>query len=847
MGGRGTGRLFDSQRSPFPTTDGSLTNNGGGDFGSLLRQYRAAAGLTQEHLAEASGLSVRGVSALETGERSRPQWGTVELLAQSLALSDTELRAFRAAARGAGPLDYGDDVAPPGDAARDGAGFIDNALKPPRQPPGAVLGRRGAVAAAAGAIVMGVLLLVSGALPSRSAVATRESRDSRTFAPAAFLKPMGVAVDSSGNMYVTDDRCPIDRLCSPGASDRVLRVSAAGMITASWDRRFLFVNPAGIARDSGGNLYVAEPFVNRVVKLSQRGKLLAGWGGAAGGGLKQPTRVAINSQNDILVSDTGNQRIVELAPSGRGLRTWGSEGQGPGRFEYPAGVAVDRAGNVYVADSGNNRVEKFSREGGFLMQIGGSGSHGRRLLSPLDLAVGTNGAIYVADSGRNRIRRFSATGRLLGSWGGFGRGPGKFNDPFAVTLDRGGNLYVVDAGNARIQKFTPRGRLLAQWGQQYRDVRLCVGAPGHIPGMKSPSVTIFNAVRMATSEWQARFAAAKLDLLAPVALEEAFQPRQEAVNAHACLGRGDTLGYIGPVSSKDALVSEPILNRAAMLTISPYNTMDALTDPKQRFRLEPATFARWLPSITYFRVTPTDGSQGPAAAVFMRRDLRLRTFFAADDGTSYGRMLATAMSAYGRHRLGLRLAGSAHLRLGDPASVHGLIAELAGVIAARNPGGVYCACDQTIAPDFARALRLTGYRGPLVSNDASFEGSPNWVGLKGRDFATAVDLPPETPALETFRHTYRARFHEAADPTGVAAYDAAAMALNAFYDAGSAGRLCGTIHAMRAAVLPYLADQRYRNGTQRLSFNANGDLKPRNVSIFALRHGQWRFLTSVQP
>jgi Periplasmic binding protein len=231
--------------------------------------------------------------------------------------------------------------------------------------------------------------------------------------------------------------------------------------------------------------------------------------------------------------------------------------------------------------------------------------------------------------------------------------------------------------------------------------------------------------------------------------------------------------------------------------------MDALTDPKQRSRLEPATFARRLPSVTYFRMGPTDQSQGPAAAVFMRRDLRLGTFFAVDDGTAYGRMLTTAMSAYGTHRLGLRLAGSAHLRLGDPASVHGLIADVAGVIAARNPDGVYCACDQTIAPDFARSLRLRGYRNPLVGNDASFEGSTNWMGLKGRDFATAVDIPPETPALETFRHIYRARFHQAADPAGLAAYEAAAIALNALYDAGTAGRLRGTdpCHASRRAPL----------------------------------------------
>jgi YVTN family beta-propeller protein len=97
--------LFDIHRDPFPTTGGSLTDNGGAGFGQLLRHYREAAGLTQEELGEAAGLSVRGISALETGERSRPHGRTVELLASALGISGADLASFREAARSLGRVD----------------------------------------------------------------------------------------------------------------------------------------------------------------------------------------------------------------------------------------------------------------------------------------------------------------------------------------------------------------------------------------------------------------------------------------------------------------------------------------------------------------------------------------------------------------------------------------------------------------------------------------------------------------------------------------------------------------------------------------------------------------------
>jgi transcriptional regulator with XRE-family HTH domain len=87
-------------------------------FGTLLRRYREAAGLSQEDLAERAGLTEKGIGALERGERKRPQPHTLQQLATALQLSDQERAAFIAAVpqrTGGGPAL---EVAPPGPLGR---------------------------------------------------------------------------------------------------------------------------------------------------------------------------------------------------------------------------------------------------------------------------------------------------------------------------------------------------------------------------------------------------------------------------------------------------------------------------------------------------------------------------------------------------------------------------------------------------------------------------------------------------------------------------------------------------------------------------------------------------------
>src|SRR5262249_46745743 len=88
------GRSVNERRSSLDTSSSDHPA-----FGDLLRRHRVAAGMTQEELAERSGLSTRGISDLERGARTAPQATTLEFLTAALRLNPAESAAFAAAAR----------------------------------------------------------------------------------------------------------------------------------------------------------------------------------------------------------------------------------------------------------------------------------------------------------------------------------------------------------------------------------------------------------------------------------------------------------------------------------------------------------------------------------------------------------------------------------------------------------------------------------------------------------------------------------------------------------------------------------------------------------------------------
>ena len=223
--------------------------------------------------------------------------------------------------------------------------------------------------------------------------------------------------------------------------------------------------PAFVALDSSNNVYVSDGGNDRIVKFSGGGTYLTQWGvsGAGNGQFDNPTGIAVDSSNNVYVADWQNNRIEKFSSSGTYLAQWGSPGTNNGQFEYPEGMAVDSSNNVYVADRNNSRIEKFSNSGTYLAQWGSLGTNNGQFGNPEVIAVDNSNNFYVADEYNYRIEKFTSSGTYLTQWGSFGSGNGQFYSLAGVAVDSSNNVYVAD-GNNRIEKFTSSGNYLTQWG-----------------------------------------------------------------------------------------------------------------------------------------------------------------------------------------------------------------------------------------------------------------------------------------------------------------------------------------------------------------------------------------------
>ena len=164
-----------------------------------------------------------------------------------------------------------------------------------------------------------------------------------------------------------------------------------------------------------------------------------------------PAGMALDSHQNVYVTDEWLNRVTVFDDDGNFLGLWGSPGREDGSFNRPSGVAVDNRDNLYVVDSLNHRVQKYTTEGAFLAGWGGFGAGEGEFDSPWGVAVDNNGYVYVADHKNHRVQKFSEDGRFVAQFGAHGSGRGKLNRPSDVAIDPDGDVYVCDWANSRVQ------------------------------------------------------------------------------------------------------------------------------------------------------------------------------------------------------------------------------------------------------------------------------------------------------------------------------------------------------------------------------------------------------------
>ncbi|MDQ2744971.1 MAG: branched-chain amino acid ABC transporter substrate-binding protein, partial [Chloroflexota bacterium] len=279
-----------------------------------------------------------------------------------------------------------------------------------------------------------------------------------------------------------------------------------------------------------------------------------------------------------------------------------------------------------------------------------------------------------------------------------------------------------------------------------QSVALCSSTPYGVPALQQLSQGIRNGLILATRVWKPKFHAIGVNLAGPYNYDDArsdgvsYGTDQEHANALKCIASNLTYGYIGTLNSGAAQVSEPILNNAGMVQISPANTGPVLTAPSSRASQEPATYHHRLHYVTYYRTVTTDNLQGPTGAQFMKNGLGAHKYFLVDDKTTYGAGLAQQMDLFAHNRLGMTRVGIGHIDPTDASSIAQSSDAIADQVVSAKPDGVYCGCDSENAIALARDLRNKGYTKPLVGGDALVNSS--WVKLTGNgsidNFATSV-------------------------------------------------------------------------------------------------------------
>ncbi len=292
--------------------------------------------------------------------------------------------------------------------------------------------------------------------------------------PLAVGAPLGVAADSTGNVYVADHNYIISK------------ITPTGIVTTLDNVRSRLVDSAPsnydlIASDRAGNVYMANTQGNSLIKISATGQVGVLFGGSYDsptGTLKPDIRfhsngITTDSIGNVYMITTDNT-ILKLTPAGV-LTTLNctDEPSTGARCNLLRGLAIDSAGNFYAVNFGKNTIHKISPTGLVTTLAGSAGISGNtdgtgsaaRFNLPKSVAADNDGNIYVADAGNNTIRKISAIGvvtTLAGSAGINGNVDGvgavaRFSNPSTVTTDAASNIYVADTGNTVIRKITATG------------------------------------------------------------------------------------------------------------------------------------------------------------------------------------------------------------------------------------------------------------------------------------------------------------------------------------------------------------------------------------------------------
>ena len=300
---------------------------------------------------------------------------------------------------------------------------------------------------------------------------------------------IGPALDGAGNLYFADPGN--NRIRKVTVSTGIITTIAGnGTEGFSGDGGAAtsaeLDSPYGVAVDSSGNVYIADSFNNRVRVVTASTGVIStlagnGTGGFSGDGgaaanaeFNTPVAIAVNISGNVYVADTNNSRVRMVTAStgiittvaGNGMEAYSGDGglATSAALNQPLGLALDRAGNLYIADTQNSRIRLVTTSSGTITTVAGNGTDGfagdggaatsAELNIPSGVAADGSGNIYIVDANNYRIREvLAASGDIVtvagnGTIGYTGDGglatSAAFEGATGIAVGEGNEFYITD-------------------------------------------------------------------------------------------------------------------------------------------------------------------------------------------------------------------------------------------------------------------------------------------------------------------------------------------------------------------------------------------------------------------
>ena len=316
------------------------------------------------------------------------------------------------------------------------------------------------------------------------------SADGGAATSAQLLGPRNIAVDTTGNLYISEFNGHRVRMVSTDGT--ITTIAGTGIAGYGGDggpaSAAQLAFPAGLTFDPSGNLFIADTQNVRVRKIAAGSGLITSVINQISFGMPyiQFSGLATDTAGNLYIPESINAFIWKLTPSGTLTQVAGTAGSGAytgdgelaidTALSAPVAVALDPSGDLYIAEA--RRVRCVTAATGIIATVAGNGifgyggDGGPALMAALNGPTGivlNNGVLYIADRNNQRVRQVSAAGNIstvagagLPSYSGDGLPAisAGLNAPTGLAVDPAGNLHIADTYNDRVRRVEPSGTII---------------------------------------------------------------------------------------------------------------------------------------------------------------------------------------------------------------------------------------------------------------------------------------------------------------------------------------------------------------------------------------------------